>query len=540
MSGDQVIQWLKRIGFPGTIEVDEFPATLENLELLSRLHLVAFPFENLDMHYSPQHTMDVSPDHVFRTLVLGKEHRGSYCYGKSGLFLEMIRGLGYRAYAGQGRVNGATTASSPPEYTPLVPHGLFVQPFPENNTTYLVDVGFGGGGLVRPILLSDAEDNFVFGGTSTERHRLSKGEHPNSVVENPFVQSWLLQVQHTKPQSSDSPAPWRTLYTFTETEFFPPDFESASHFVSTHPNGSPFLREVICMKYFFMDDNKDGDMGYTTLYRDTLRRHIGATTQDVMKMKTEKERIEAINSVFGIVLDQGVSVNVVGQWKKIGSVDCYVATPTTDYPQGTALLYLANVFGPELTQAQLHVDSFAENGFRTIAPDYFNGDPVPADAFDGGNFDITKWYPKYTREETRPALDNVISALKEDGVKTFGATGYCFGGRYIFDLASENIIKVAATSHPSFLQVPADFEKYVKTSQAPLLINSCTEDEYFPPEAQAKADEVFKDFEYGYERIHFDGCEHGFAVRGDMNDPKAKAGKEGAFRTTVEWLRRYL
>ena len=40
----------------------------------------------------------------------------------------------------------------------------------------------------------------------------------------------------------------------------------------------------------------------------------------------------------------------------------------------------------------------------------------------------------------------------------------------------------------------------------------------FPIEAQSKADEMFGSgkFAPGYERTYWDGCTHGFAVRGDM------------------------
>ena len=84
----------------------------------------------------------------------------------------------------------------------------------------------------------------------------------------------------------------------------------------------------------------------------------------------------------------------------------------------------------------------------------------------------------------------------------------------------------------------------------------------FPLEAQAKADELLGDgkFAPGYKRPYWDGCTHGFAVRGDMvsvpvkcrrlrteltrifqqSDPKVKAGKEGAFKENVEWLITYL
>jgi hypothetical protein len=41
-------------------------------------------------------------------------------------------------------------------------------------------------------------------------------------------------------------------------------------------------------------------------------------------------------------------------------------------------------------------------------------------------------------------------------------------------------------------------------------------------------------------REHFDGCSHGFAVRGDLSDPKVKAGKEGAFEKSVAFFKKYL
>lgn len=59
----------------------------------------------------------------------------------------------------------------------------------------------------------------------------------------------------------------------------------------------------------------------------------------------------------------------------------------------------------------------------------------------------------------------------------------------------------------------------------------------FPPEAQAKADEILGNGKFpGYKREYFPGCTHGFAVRGDMTDPLVKAGKEGAFKATVEFF----
>ena len=83
-------------------------------------------------------------------------------------------------------------------------------------------------------------------------------------------------------------------------------------------------------------------------------------------------------------------------------------------------------------------------------------------------------------------------------------------------------------------------QKYASTVKAPLLINSCEVDSRFPKEAQETADEILGKFAPGYKREYFGGCSHGFAVRGDLSDPKVKAGKEGSFKATAEWFLKYL
>ncbi|KAK0203070.1 hypothetical protein DFS33DRAFT_1344773 [Desarmillaria ectypa] len=117
-----------------------------------------------------------------------------------------------------------------------------------------------------------------------------------------------------------------------------------------------------------------------------------------------------------------------GKIEQIGGVECYVATPTGEYPNDKVVLFLPDAFGIVLPNAQLLADDFAKNGFRTVVPDYFNGDAIPTDALEPGSiFDLAKWLTNHSSTHTRPALDRVIAALKESGVTEFGATGYCFG-----------------------------------------------------------------------------------------------------------------
>ncbi|KAJ7457954.1 Alpha/Beta hydrolase protein [Mycena galericulata] len=229
-----------------------------------------------------------------------------------------------------------------------------------------------------------------------------------------------------------------------------------------------------------------------------------------------------------------------GKIEKIGGVECYVATPSTAYPKDKVLIFLTDIFGLALANNRLLADDFARNGIKTVVIDLFNGDPISVDPPPG--FDREKWSASHGPAQTRPPIDSVIAALKTEGVTAFAGAGFCFGARYVFDLAFDGILKVSAVSHPSRLVVPDDLEKYVAVSKAPLLINSCEVDKAFPLEAQAEADKIFGDgkFAPGYKREYFPGCNHGFAVRGDMSNPLVKAGKEGAFKASVEWFAKYL
>jgi hypothetical protein len=42
-----------------------------------------------------------------------------------------------------------------------------------------------------------------------------------------------------------------------------------------------------------------------------------------------------------------------GKFEKIGGVECYIATPAGDYAKDKVVLYLADVFGPQLVNAQV-------------------------------------------------------------------------------------------------------------------------------------------------------------------------------------------
>ncbi|KZV65606.1 alpha/beta-hydrolase [Peniophora sp. CONT] len=234
-----------------------------------------------------------------------------------------------------------------------------------------------------------------------------------------------------------------------------------------------------------------------------------------------------------------------GTYSDIAGVKCYIATPPGEHDKTKVVLYLCDAFGFELENNRLLADDFARNGFKVVIPDLFEGEPVAPTIFDdpelAAKFSWPEWIGRHSPAHNLPRVRNVISELKSEGVTRFGATGYCYGGRIVFDLVFDDEVHVAATSHPSLLSVE-DLERYSSSTSVPLLINACEIDQVFSHDKQMKAKELFKDsdFKAGFSMPYFEGCTHGFAVRGDMNDPKVKAGKERAFVNTVEWLKKYL
>ncbi|KAJ7279924.1 hypothetical protein C8J57DRAFT_1220462 [Mycena rebaudengoi] len=66
-----------------------------------------------------------------------------------------------------------------------------------------------------------------------------------------------------------------------------------------------------------------------------------------------------------------------------------------------------------------------------------------------------------------------------------------------YDIKPAVLALKTVSTPPVVPRVPGDLEKYAATSKAALLINSCEMDWQFGPEKQAKADEIFANFEPG-------------------------------------------
>ncbi|MCB2406857.1 arylamine N-acetyltransferase family protein [Hymenobacter lucidus] len=119
--------YLERIG----AEASDTHPSLAALTRLQQAHLLAVPFENLDIHRSREITF------AGRFAKVVTQRRGGFCYELNSLFAELLRALGYRVKLVAARVYSSSTQTYGPEFDHLA---LIVALGKEE---YLVDVGFG-------------------------------------------------------------------------------------------------------------------------------------------------------------------------------------------------------------------------------------------------------------------------------------------------------------------------------------------------------------------------------------------------------------
>jgi N-hydroxyarylamine O-acetyltransferase len=119
--------YLERIGLTEA----EFAASIETLRLLQRSHLLAVPFENLDIHW--KRPIVVDPKRFYEKIV--NEKRGGFCYELNGLFNELLVSLGFTTRLISARVFNGT------EHGPEYDHAAIIVTIGDEE--YLTDVGFG-------------------------------------------------------------------------------------------------------------------------------------------------------------------------------------------------------------------------------------------------------------------------------------------------------------------------------------------------------------------------------------------------------------
>lgn len=213
-----------------------------------------------------------------------------------------------------------------------------------------------------------------------------------------------------------------------------------------------------------------------------------------------------------------------GSHSTVYGLDTYITGPTSD----KVVVLFSDVYGNRYNNTLLIADQIAANGFRVFAPDILKGELITAAK------DLPSWIANHPMEETDKMVDDFLRAMRADVRPTFvGAMGYCFGARYALRQISKNrLVDIAAIAHPSLVTIE-EFKAITK----PLLVSAAESDEIFPTASRHEAElELAKDGKR-YQIDVFSGTTHGFACRGDVDDPQEKYAMDKALLDQIVWFK---
>jgi len=211
-----------------------------------------------------------------------------------------------------------------------------------------------------------------------------------------------------------------------------------------------------------------------------------------------------------------------GEFVTIADTETYIVHPPPGKANGNIVLYFPDVWGM-FPNGLLIMDGFADAGYLVLGPDYFRGDPVTKhrknrhDTTTDPNFDYEAWKNKHTAgaDEIIPTwIPEVRSKYGKTDTK-FACVGYCFGAPYVCnELADGGICTAGAFAHPAFLK-----EHHFYNLNKPLFLSCSEVDHTFNTESRRKAITILQSEKKDYQLQLFAKVEHGFALRGNMNDP---------------------
>lgn len=245
--------YLKRIGLTEPVETDK-----QGLQKITRAQGYTIPFENFDILLG--RGINLAPEAIFQKLV--NQQRGGYCFELNNLLLDALNHFGFEARPLLARVHlrGAPTART---------HQLILVRL--NGEDWLVDVGFGGGGLLAPI-------PFVHD-TIYEQDGLEF-----RVVKDPDYDNMLQLKKDGK---------WINLYSFDLAHTGAADIEMGNYYTSTCPDSFFTFSRIATIPI---------PGGRIALLDFTLKTNVNGV-EEITRLEAGKEYLDALEKHFGIRLD---------------------------------------------------------------------------------------------------------------------------------------------------------------------------------------------------------------------------------------------
>ena len=294
MSDINYKHYLQQLGF-SELEINE-PIT-PNLDTLKRLqfaHLTQYPFQSVTTILD--RPVDLEEEAIYDKLIV--QRLGGYCYELNGLFLSLLRHLGYEARI----ITGIVIINNQLEPRNARTHMALMVTICEQN--YLVDVGFGGLVPSAPLLFTYNQKNHEadtqndhdqrepqIQTTPHGLYRIIKDDSFNNQSENPILPH--TQVNYERYiLCCEVKSEWQMLYVFDLLPQIKMDMVVGSWYISTYPK-SPFKTRLMASRL-----DKDGRK-HTLLNNKYQCHQLGKTSQSTT-LKDLDELLTQLKDVFWI------------------------------------------------------------------------------------------------------------------------------------------------------------------------------------------------------------------------------------------------
>ena len=141
-----------------------------------------------------------------------------------------------------------------------------------------------------------------------------------------------------------------------------------------------------------------------------------------------------------------------------------------------------------------------------------------------------------SKEIRGPQIFDFARELKKKYGKV-GTVGYCYGGWAVFQLGAKgkDVVNCVSTAHPSFLT-----KLEIRNIGVPIQILAPETDTQLTPDLKEFCNSIIPTLGVSYAYEFFPGLAHGFATRGDPNDPAQRQGFLRAEKAVVHWLCQHL
>ena len=242
--------YLDRIGYQGDIDTDP-----DSLYRLHRQHLLAVPFENLDIRHGRLIVLDA--ERLYVKIVLNR--RGGFCYELNGLFAELLIELGFEVQRLSARVANEQGSFGIP-----FDHMTLLVKLEQN---WLADVGFGDS-FREPLLDVNGIQK-----QAGESFRL---------LDDGTVHTYLRRVDGI----------WKPQYIFSRQPYDLADFQAGCNYHQTSPKSSFTQRRVCSLA------TPDGKV---TLSDMKLITTVNGRREE-RDVVSEEEYTDLLRDYFGVVL----------------------------------------------------------------------------------------------------------------------------------------------------------------------------------------------------------------------------------------------